>query len=95
MHRAISGIMAMMGTCIQKFEGKVMIQFENCTNVDLPEEFVLPCRKWLRPKPLWTLQNKTRIEKQWLLEGSGIVRPTIDGLLEANALLLVRAVPIT
>ena len=59
-----------------------MIEFENCTTVDLPDEFVLPCAKWLRAKPLSSLKDNTRLEKQWLLEGCGIVSPTRDGLLE-------------
>ena len=70
------------GICIKKFEGTVWIQFENCTNVDIPEEFVAPCANWLRAKPLWSLKDKTRLEKQWVLEGCGIVSPTVDGLLE-------------
>ena len=67
------------GICIKKFEGKVLIEFENCTQVELPDEFVLPCIKWLRAKPSRNLKDKQRIEKQWMLEGCGIVSPATDG----------------
>ena len=63
--------------------GMSTLKIENVFHtVEIPSKFLSFSEKFLASRPLWNAQNKTRLEKQMVLELASVVDPVRDSRIE-------------